>query len=344
MAKYTATIKNIYGGRISTSVSSNNPPKESGNFTNYVYDSGSTRFGNRVDSKRCYATSFFLTSTTELEKIRRYINERGLNNTISSIILTITSAYGPNQSGYLAYGSKTNTATTADNSWQVTSLYTTSIAKITSSSDEITNTFDITKAGLPSTNAYVVGSYDYYSGMGYCNIKSYSIVFDYNEATFTLKYDNTNIITPLEQQTALNVTYHDFTISSITPARAGYVFKGWATSSTATTPQYQPGGTIRVTGTTTLYAVWEPLPGKLYFDAQGGSECTPIDILIDEPYGTLPTPTYLGHVFLGWSPYPAREHLFIDSSTIVSKTGNFLVFAQWARDSEIFIDIRELKE
>jgi len=53
------------------------------------------------------------------------------------------------------------------------------------------------------------------------------------------------------------------TISSDVPTRAGFTFKGWATSSTATTPSYQPGDTISVAyvagsaGGTTLYAVWE---------------------------------------------------------------------------------------
>ena len=41
------------------------------------------------------------------------------------------------------------------------------------------------------------------------------------------------------------------------PTRTGYSFLGWSTSSSATTASYSPGGTIVVSGNTTLYAVWK---------------------------------------------------------------------------------------
>lgn len=49
-----------------------------------------------------------------------------------------------------------------------------------------------------------------------------------------------------------------FGISSTKPSRAGYIFKGWSTSSSATSASYQPGGIIHITESTTLYAVWAP--------------------------------------------------------------------------------------
>lgn len=47
------------------------------------------------------------------------------------------------------------------------------------------------------------------------------------------------------------------TLSSTKPTRAGYTFKGWATSKTATTANYQPGGSYTANAATTLYAVWQ---------------------------------------------------------------------------------------
>jgi|GEM_PF-5699774 len=47
------------------------------------------------------------------------------------------------------------------------------------------------------------------------------------------------------------------TLSSTKPSRAGYTFLGWAESSTATTAQYQPGGSFTKDANTTLYAVWQ---------------------------------------------------------------------------------------
>lgn len=58
------------------------------------------------------------------------------------------------------------------------------------------------------------------------------------------------------------------TLSSAKPTRSGYTFLGWATSSTATSAQYQPGESFSLTKNTTLYAVWQkngetPSQGKL---------------------------------------------------------------------------------
>lgn len=68
---------------------------------------------------------------------------------------------------------------------------------------------------------------------------------------------------PTTQSDSINATSPSgsktFTISSTKPTRSGFIFKGWAESSSATTPGYQPGGTISVPydSAKTLYAVWE---------------------------------------------------------------------------------------
>ena len=48
-----------------------------------------------------------------------------------------------------------------------------------------------------------------------------------------------------------------WTCSSTIPTRTDYTFKGWATSSSATTPDYLPGQTYTITSAKALYAVWE---------------------------------------------------------------------------------------
>ncbi len=78
--------------------------------------------------------------------------------------------------------------------------------------------------------------------------------------TFTLNYDaNGGTGAPATQTYTATSQYensHTFTISSKTPTREGYEFKGWAESLNDTAATRQPGGSIVVTGTTTLYAVW----------------------------------------------------------------------------------------
>ena len=46
------------------------------------------------------------------------------------------------------------------------------------------------------------------------------------------------------------------TLATAKPTRTGYTFKGWATSATATTAQYQPGASYSADSAVTLYAVW----------------------------------------------------------------------------------------
>ena len=79
--------------------------------------------------------------------------------------------------------------------------------------------------------------------------------------TFTLNYyANGGTGAPASQTHKATSEYeksHTFTISSQAPTRDGYTFLGWNTNRSATTANYQPGGSIVVTGTTTLYAVWE---------------------------------------------------------------------------------------
>lgn len=54
---------------------------------------------------------------------------------------------------------------------------------------------------------------------------------------------------------AVYATY-SYTLSATAPTRTGYTFKGWATSSSATTAQYQPGASVTISGNLALYAVW----------------------------------------------------------------------------------------
>lgn len=75
--------------------------------------------------------------------------------------------------------------------------------------------------------------------------------------TFTLNYNaNGGSGAPSAQTYTGTGSSHTFTISSTEPTRNGYSFEGWSTSSSGSAT-YQPGGRISVTGTTTLYAVWE---------------------------------------------------------------------------------------
>lgn len=64
---------------------------------------------------------------------------------------------------------------------------------------------------------------------------------------------------------------YNVTLSSTRPTRDGYTFLGWATSASATTAVYQPGGTYELYTTTTLYAVWEAIVTYVAYIKVNGS-------------------------------------------------------------------------
>lgn len=93
---------------------------------------------------------------------------------------------------------------------------------------------------------------------------------------FELKYDaNGGTGAPASQTrtaSAPTVNRVTFTVPGTIPTKDGCTFKGWADSATATTVQYQPGGTVDVkheNSPKTVYAVWEgsdPIPVPSYDD------------------------------------------------------------------------------
>ena len=72
---------------------------------------------------------------------------------------------------------------------------------------------------------------------------------------YTVSYDaNGGTGAPAAQTKTHGTT---LTLSSTKPTRTGYTFLGWASSKTATSAQYQPGGSYTANAEVTLYAVWE---------------------------------------------------------------------------------------
>jgi len=90
------------------------------------------------------------------------------------------------------------------------------------------------------------------------------------------------------------------------PTRSGYVFKGWATTSTATAARYQAGGDYPDNVNRTLYAVWEKIAPTTYtvsYNANGGTGAPASQKKTKDVPLTLSStrPTRSGYTFLGWS-------------------------------------------
>lgn len=81
-------------------------------------------------------------------------------------------------------------------------------------------------------------------------------IADYEEVTVTFDTNGGSGTVPAA---ITKVTGQSITIPTNALARTGYEFLGWATSASATTPEYTDGETITVMEDMTLYAVWETI-------------------------------------------------------------------------------------
>ena len=124
-----------------------------------------------------------------------------------------------------------------------------------------------------------------------------------SETDYTLTYNANGGSGAPGRQTGTGVGSHTFTISGTKPTRAGHTFLGWSLSSTATSASYQPGGSITLTASATLYAVWRINTYTVSYNANGGSGAPASQT---KTYGAPLTlsaakPTRAGHTFLGWN-------------------------------------------
>ena len=136
----------------------------------------------------------------------------------------------------------------------------------------------------------------------------------------------------------ISVTRYTFTISSTRPTRSGYTFKGWATSSVATTAGYQPGGSITISSNTTLYAVWQRTYNfTLSYDANGGSGAPG-----SQSSGTITAssytftisstrPTRSGYTFKGWATSSVATTAGYQPGGSITISSNTTLYAVWQR-------------
>lgn len=95
----------------------------------------------------------------------------------------------------------------------------------------------------------------YSAGGSYTNNSSATLYAVWKANTYTVKYNaNGGTGAPANQTKTYGV---NLILSSAQPTRTNYVFKGWGTSSTATTATYNPGAVYSKNAAITLYAIWE---------------------------------------------------------------------------------------
>lgn len=150
-------------------------------------------------------------------------------------------------------------------------------------------------------------------------------------ATYTIRYyGNGGTGVPSDQ-----TKYHGvaLVLSSTVPTRSGYTFRGWSTSSTATTPTYGAGATYTANASVNLYAVWEQnvVTYAVTYHANGGTGAPSSQTKIHGEDLTLSAtiPTRDGYRFLGWSVASTSNMVAYTPGTVY--VGNMVLdlYAVW---------------
>lgn len=181
------------------------------------------------------------------------------------------------------------------------------------------------------------GSVAYASGASYTANAAVTLYAVWQANTYTIKYNaNGGTGAPSSQTKTHGVT---LTLSSTRPTRTSvnddgvtttYVFKGWATSSTATSVSYTAGAKYTANASITLYAVWSTTTTVTQYDVtyntNGGSS---VNSQI-KTKGTALTlrstiPTKNGYTFKGWG-------LSEDATTVSYAAG-----ASYTTDADIVL-------
>ena len=154
-------------------------------------------------------------------------------------------------------------------------------------------------------------------------------VWRYIPKTYEVKYDaNGGGNTPASQTKTEDVT---LILTSTIPTRYGYTFKGWATTSTATTATYQTGGSYTANESVSLYAVWEINTYTVSFDANGGTDAPNPQ---KKTHGqnlilTVAIPTRANHVFLGWATDSTSKSVVYAPGATYTAEEDVTLYAVW---------------
>lgn len=185
------------------------------------------------------------------------------------------------------------------------------------------------------------GSVVYASGASYTSNAAVTLYAVWQANTYTVKYNaNGGSGAPSNQIKTHGVT---LTLSSTKPTRASvnddgvittYTFKGWSTSSSATTVAYTAGSKYTANASITLYAVWSTTTTVTQYDVayntNGGSS---INSQI-KTKGTALTlrstiPTKNGYTFKGWGLSEDATTVSYAAGASYTKDADIVLYAIW---------------
>lgn len=185
------------------------------------------------------------------------------------------------------------------------------------------------------------GNVAYAAGASYTANASATLYAIWQANTYTIKYNaNGGTGAPSSQTKTYGAT---LTLSSTKPTRASenedgvlttYTFKGWATSSTATSVAYTAGAKYTANASVTLYAVWSTATTTTQYDVtyntNGGSNVNP-QVKTKGTALTLRSvvPTKNGYTFKGWGLSEDATTVSYASGASYTKDADIVLYAIW---------------
>ena len=122
------------------------------------------------------------------------------------------------------------------------------------------------------------------------------------------------------------------TLSSTKPTKTGYTFKGWSTSSSATSATWSAGGTYTRNESCTLYAVWQAKTYTINYNANGGSGAPKSQTKTHGQDLTLSStkPTRTNYNFEGWTNDPNSTEIIWTAGGKYTIDASRNLYAVWA--------------
>ena len=176
----------------------------------------------------------------------------------------------------------------------------------------------------------------YSPGDSYTANASMTLYAQWTANTYVITYDANGGSGAPAQQTWTYASTGSISLSSQSPSLTGYVFLGWSTSTTATTAEYQPGGSFSCSnvGNRTLYATWTPAKYTIVYDGNGATSGTTANSI--HTYNVSKELnangfTKTNYIFSGWKD--SSGNTYTDKQSVLNLTSTdgavITLYAQW---------------
>jgi uncharacterized repeat protein (TIGR02543 family) len=184
--------------------------------------------------------------------------------------------------------------------------------------------------GWSSTASDSVGSLNFADGATYSFASNASLYAQWVPDVYAVTYiASGGTVNP----SSVNYTVGTTPLTLLTPTFAGYGFLGWNTAADGSGSSYSAGSPYTPAANVTLYAQWTAAVYTLTYSAQGGSVSP---TYVNFPFGssslTLPSPTFIGHVFADWNTAFDGSGTSYAAGSPYTPAGSVTLFAQWTPD------------